>query len=294
MPFDLGKIQQSTRRVKKFLRKHPKRPGVEAIHKLRTSTRSLETTFSTLGMAANRKIRRLLLDLRDVRKRAGKVRDMDVLTGDMLSLKPDGEQECFVQLLEYLGSARNKFAKKLRLAIIADGPQVRQDLKRKSKRLQKLLKQQESTDLSMSEAVPMTIARAIQISSSLKVPTRLNRKNLHPYRLKVKELRNVLQLSEHPGDQEFVEALGTVKDAIGEWHDWETLSALAARVLDHGASCELIKQLEATSNSQYERALSITNNFRSRFLKPGKHGGRRSNRASISTPILEATSAIAA
>ena len=57
----------------------------------------------------------------------------------------------------------------------------------------------------------------------LKRPVRLNRNNLHPYRLKVKELRNVLQLSNRADDIEFVEKLGQVKDAIGDWHDWEEL-----------------------------------------------------------------------
>jgi CHAD domain-containing protein len=131
----------------------------------------------------------------------------------------------------------------------------------------------------------------MQLSSSLTTPVRLNRQNLHPYRLKVKDLRNVLQLSEQPGDQEFFDALGAVKDAIGEWHDWETLITIASRVLAHGASCKLIKQLGVTSNAQYDRALSITNHFRSRYLKPEKHGARQ---VSLSPPVLRATSAIAA
>src|SRR5215467_4103651 len=121
MSFNLQKIQQSTRRVKKFLRKHPKKPTVNAIHNLRTGTRSLETTFTTLGIAGNTKVRRLLRELRDVRKRAGKVRDMDVLTLDVLTLNQDGERDCYVQLLEYLGAARTKYAKKLRLGIVAAG-----------------------------------------------------------------------------------------------------------------------------------------------------------------------------
>jgi CHAD domain-containing protein len=291
MSFNLQKIQQSTRRVKKFLRKHPKQPGVNSIHNLRTSTRSLETTFITLGITANSKVRRLLRGLRDVRKRAGKVRDMDVLTGDVLSLKQDGEQECYVELLEYLGAARTKYAKKLRLAIVADGRKMRRNLKRNAKRLEKLLKQPEDSGPATSPAVPVTIAKAVQLSSSLTSPSRLNRKNLHPYRLKVKELRNVLQLSEEPGDQEFFDALGTVKDAIGEWHDWETLITIASRVLAHGESCKLIKRLGLTSNTQYDRALSTTNHFRSRYLKPEKHGARR---VSLSPSVLRATSAIAA
>jgi CHAD domain-containing protein len=122
----------------------------------------------------------------------------------------------------------------------------------------------------------------------------LNRKTLHPYRLKVKELRNVLQLSEQSGDQEFVDALGAVKDAIGEWHDWETLVAIAGRVLAHGPSCKLVKELQVTSDAQYARALSVTNHFRSKYLKTGKPGSHRMKNAALSVPVLRATSAIAA
>ena len=290
MSFDLQRIQKSTRRVKKFLREHPKEPGVNAVHNLRTSTRSLETTFVTLGITANAKVRRLLRDLRDVRKRAGKVRDMDVLTADVLTLTRESEQECYVQLVEYLGAERIKYAKKLRNTVVSAGPQVRRNLKRNCKRLKKVLERPETRQVS-SEAVPATIAKAMQLSSSLTAPARLNRKNLHRYRLKVKELRDVLQLSEKAGDQEFFDALGAVKDAIGEWHDWETLITIAAQVLGHDESCKLIKQLELISKAKYERALSITNHFRSRYVKPEKHGARR---FSFPAPVLRATSAIAA
>lgn len=47
-------------------------------------------------------------------------------------------------------------------------------------------------------------------------PIHLNRTNLHPCRLKVKELRNLLRLSDDSKQQEFVNVLGELKDAIGE------------------------------------------------------------------------------
>src|SRR2546430_8135357 len=106
MSFDIERIHKATRRVEKFLQKNPKRPSSDAIHNLRTSARSLETAFRTLGLDSKRKVKRLLRGLGDIRKRAGKVRDMDVLSADALTVKPDGEQDCLVQLLEYLGAER--------------------------------------------------------------------------------------------------------------------------------------------------------------------------------------------
>jgi CHAD domain-containing protein len=293
MSFDIERIQKSTRRVRKFLRKNSKRPSSNAIHNLRTSTRSLETTFNTLRLNSKRTVKRLLRDLADVRKRAGKVRDMDVLTAHALTVNQPGEQDCLVQLLEHLGAERNKFAKKLCLLIETDSPQLRRKLKRNSKRVQQLFKQA-GDDPARSDTTRLIMAKALALSSELNTPARLSRSNLHPYRLKVKELRNVLQLSDQPGDKEFLEKLGEVKDAIGEWHDWEELIGIATQLLDHGTSCKLMKDLRDTSNSKYERALSLTDNLRSNYLssRTPKRGTRQTKAASVPAPVLRATSAI--
>ena len=143
-------------------------------------------------------------------------------------------------------------------------------------------------------AVSATMAKAIKLSSELKSPARLNRNNLHPYRLKIKELRNVLRLSDQPGDSEFLKELGKVKDAIGEWHDWQELITICTGLLDHGSSCKLMKQLKQISDSKYERALSLTGHLRSKYLKGGqKHRMRNAKPTVLSAPVLTATAAIA-
>src|SRR5262245_32893926 len=144
MSFDIQRIQKSTRRVRKFLQKNSKRPSSYAIHNLRTSTRSLETTFTALRLNSKGTVKRLLRDLTRVRKSAGKVRDMDVLTAHTLTLNQAGEQDCLVQLLEHLGAERNKCAKKLRLVIENDSAQIRRKLKQGSKRVEKLFNRAEN------------------------------------------------------------------------------------------------------------------------------------------------------
>jgi CHAD domain-containing protein len=294
MSFDVERIDKSSRRVKKFFRKNPKRPGQAAIHHLRTSIRTLETTFTTVGFDSHAKVRRLLRDLRDTRKSAGKVRDMDVLTADVLALSNDDETDCLVQLLEYLGAERNKYAKKLRRVIRTTDSHFQRNFKRSLKRLKKHLRQAPNNHDANSDTVPLAMARAIELSSRLRVPAKLNRNNLHPYRLQIKELREVLQLSEKAGDEEFVQKLGEVKDAIGEWHDWEELTAIATQLLDHGPSCEVIKHLDENRNAKFERALAITDHFRDKYLKSttARRGHRRS-KSPLSGPVLRATSAIA-
>src|SRR5207248_2028526 len=124
-------------------------------HNLRTSIRRLETTFITLRLDSKKQAKRLLRNLRVVRKAAGKVRDMDVRTADVLTVERDGEQDCLVQLLEHLGAERNKSVRKLRRAIETTNPQLRRDLKRYSERVEKRL-QEGKNNSAASDAVPLT------------------------------------------------------------------------------------------------------------------------------------------
>src|SRR5690349_1677083 len=195
MSFDIQRIQKSTRKVRQFLRKNSRRPGAGAIHNLRTSARRLRTHYKTLGLNSKRRVRRMLRSLRIIRKQAGTIRDMDVLTGHTLTLQQPGEQDCLGQLREYLGAKRNIFAKKLELVIDETGGQLGQDLKRNFKVPEKLLDRRDTGDSSTPDAVQVVMAKAIRLSVDLRAPATLNENNLHRYCPKVKKLRDVLQLS---------------------------------------------------------------------------------------------------
>ena len=82
-----------------------------------------------------RKYLRMLRELGRLRKRAGKVRDMDVLTGFALTARTEGEQDCLVQLIERLGAARAKHARRLRDLVAARGRRLQRWLKRAESKL---------------------------------------------------------------------------------------------------------------------------------------------------------------
>ena len=44
-------------------------------------------------------------------------------------------------------------------------------------------------------------------------------------------------MAESADQKAFVDRLGEIKDAIGEWHDWEVLVATANETLDHSRKC---------------------------------------------------------
>ena len=136
----------------------------------------------------------------------------------------------------------------------------------------------------------------MELSSELATHTHLNRGNLHEFRLKVKELRYVLQLSDNADHVRFIEMLGKVKDAIGEWHDWEELIAISKDLLNHGPSCKLLHELRVVSSRKYEYALSIANKMRKEYLKPADRNAkaRGADKNKLEQPALKAVSTIAA
>ena len=126
-------------------------------------------------------------------------------------------------------------------------------------------------------------------------PSRLSRDNLHPYRLKVKELHNILRMAEPSDQQEFVNRLGQVKDAIGEWHDWGELESIAKQVLNH-RNCKLLQQIRNIGESKYENALSLTESMRKKFLRQDFNARKpsRSVPRKPTEPVWSATPALTA
>src|ERR1700704_1115899 len=280
MMLDIGSIKKNVRKLRKLLKKAPRRPNPEEIHDLRTRIRRFEAVLEALDVNSKRKERRLLRHLGRIRKYAGKVRDMDVLTGYASTVKVDQDRDCLVQLLEYLGAERYRRAEQLHARMGKHGAKLRRRLKRTLARLQKLIPKHDknrSGDRNTTAADAM--AFVLKLPSELASPATLNRKNLHAYRLKIKELRYVLEMANDPGNQEFIDKLGEVKDAIGEWHDWEELIAITVEVLDHKANCKLLREVRAISVQKYENALSLTNKMRRDYLH---FSGRIRKRVSIS------------
>ena len=296
MPLNADRILKPVRQVRKLLKKMPKRPSPDEVHRLRTNTRRLEATLEAFSLDSRRNVRRLLKDLSRLRKRAGKVRDMDVLTAYASQVHPDGEQDCIVQLLEFLGAKREKRAKQLYAAVGQYGPTVRKRLKRGSGQFKKILSGNNKT-ASDGNAAADVAGSALSLSTELTRPARLGRANLHPYRLKVKELRTVLRMSDSADRQDFVDALGEVKDAIGEWHDWVELSSIANEVLDHGQRSELLRAVKETSDAKYQHALALTNSMRKKYLRVPNGKGKGISHVRIrrpAQPVLSAAAALAA
>lgn len=264
MAFDLDTAQKDIRELRKFLKRTPKHPTPENIHTLRTRTRRFEAALQALALDTAPNERRALRKLKKLRRRAGEVRDLDVLTGYAAEIPADEENDCLVELLEYLGAEHARRTKRLHACAVQDGPSLRRRLKRTAARIGALA----GDGVLNGSAFGNAMVSEIRLQRELATPVRLNRENLHPYRLKVKELRYILQMENDPGDQQLIDTLGEMKDAIGEWHDWQELLMIASEQLPHGPECKLVRSFQAITEQKFRHALSVTNNGRKHIRQP--------------------------
>ena len=280
MALDIKQTQKPVRKLRKVLKEASKEPTPVQVHELRTHIRRLEALISALALDSQKNGRRLVKQLARIRKRSGKVRDMDVLTTDATQLNKELDESCRVQLIQHLGAQRRKKAKKLHKVIANLRPKVRQELKQIGRRLENMIP---DTRNDSGEVTAKATAAALELEIELNAQSRFTRQNIHPYRLKVKELRNVLRLAQNSKDEDFIAALGEVKDAIGDWHDWEELRAIADEVLDHSSGCQLKIELKRICDEKYRSAVARAEDLRKKYLQTSGKGRKDPTKAAVVT-----------
>ncbi len=110
------------------------KPRAENVHRFRTGTRRLQILLGELSPKLDRNQKKLLKLLGRIRKRAGKVRDLDVQLAALRSLKIPQEPRRKTQLVNRLIELRAQQEKKLRKAVDEDTVrEIRKRLKRAGK-----------------------------------------------------------------------------------------------------------------------------------------------------------------
>ena len=178
------------------------------------------------------------------------------------------EKDCILRLLQHLAVKRHKHARKMGAIVRALGRPLRLMLARQRSAIAKVARKTSRSNSNNGEAGNPSlraVARSLQLAEQLNQPARLNRANLHPYRLKLRELRYVLEMEEpQPSRQGLIAAVEKVQDAIGEWHDWMSLGDIAADVLGHDG-CRVIARIKAEANSRFVNALALAESLRERY-----------------------------
>jgi CHAD domain-containing protein len=290
MPVVKSELQADLRKLRKSLRLAPKRLTPEEVHKLRTRARRLLSLSdsNSLPLLAKANLKKAL---KRIRKRAGRVRDMDVLTSHLAALHSDSDPSCRTQLFEYLGAKRYRRADRLTRLLEDDGPALSKELRRVGKGIAKNTGRNRGKNA--RKARTQQSAQVLELTAGLSEPAHLTRADLHPYRLKVKELRDALRMAGGTADSRFAGALGQCKDVIGEWHDWEELIVIAEKILGHGPQCPLLRELKEINQRRLDAALATAERLRTDYARPGlgkarpARSKRKSGKASQPLPIPE-------
>jgi len=255
MQLVLGQVRKPIRELRKSLRDLPSDPPQEEVHDLRTRTRRLEAIGVALLTQNNGHARHMMDSIKPLRKAAGKVRDIDVLKNKIRSLRRRHHDAAYDHLLEHLQDARIESARKLAEKFADEHKDALRHLKRFSKQVESQFRHTHPGAEEMH-----------RLFDDLSRWPALNAENLHEFRIKIKELRYVLQLAEG-ANAEFVDALDRVKTRIGTWHDWQELSRIASEVLDARKDRGALATIADIENEKFRSAMRAAQSLRTRYLR---------------------------
>ena len=275
MADELERARKAVRELSKTLKSLPVDPQPAEVHKLRTATRRVEAIVSVLAQMEGKESRRVLKSIEPIRKAAGGVREMDVMIVNARKLARYVAGDSLTRLLEHLQIARQQNAEVLRRVLRRRRDTARENLKQYSRFIRTALAPEKKV-VSLS-GLPAQSHEGVH-SAAIKVVRELgewppfNAENIHAFRLKVKGLRYILQLSAD-ADSGLLETLGNVQRRIGDWHDWQQLEEIAWELLNMERDGALLARICETSRRRFNQALTATNTLRGKYLTvPFAHG----------------------
>ena len=250
MPITPERSRLLFRKTERDLLKLSTSQQAETVHGFRTTTRRLQTLLEELAPRRDRNQKKLLKMLDRIRKRAGKVRDLDAQLAALRSLKIPQQPRRKTQLMHNLIELRAKHEDKLAKML------PKESIREIRKRLKKA-----SRDMA-SEAVgdPLAIARQMLLQVEGSAESRrsggaMTESVLHRYRTLVKRARYAAEFAPRSADtSQFIAELERLQDAIGNWHDWLTLTHTAMSRLGGVNESSLVAVLHNVTGAKFRQA----------------------------------------
>jgi CHAD domain-containing protein len=255
MQLVLGQVRKPIRELRKSLQDLTSDPPQKEVHDLRTRTRRLEAISIALLTHKQGRTRHVLDSIKPLRKAAGKVRDMDVLKNKVRSLARRHPDDAYDRLLAHLQTARIESARDLAGKFANEQKEALRSLKEFSRRV----------EIQFRHKHPVA-GEAHRLYDELSHWPALNLENLHAFRIKIKELRYVLQLAAG-ANTEFVNALDKVKTQIGTWHDWQELHRITTEVLYATKDRSAIATIAEIESKKFRAAMRAAQLLRTRYLR---------------------------
>jgi CHAD domain-containing protein len=275
MPIDPKRSRLTFQRLSRELTKLVKKPAPDSVHKFRTNSRRVEALLSEVVVESHRNDQKLLRLLARLRKKAGRVRDLDVQIASLRSLKIPGGNAHKVHFMNALVEERAQREKKLARAFDREtADEIRRRLKRAATRM---------AIPADTEPLTLTLAKLAQLGRDY-VP--LTEKTLHQYRIIGKRARYIAELSDHePEARRVVERLKHMQDVIGDWHDWLKLTQKAEKLLGGVSDSVLVALLRNVTQAKFRQSLDAVAEIRTelagKILHPQTIPARKPSREEV-------------
>jgi len=226
----------------------------KSVHRLRTTIRRIETAVSFVNPDLGKKLERSLERLDDLRRRAGRVRDIDVqlqLLSEIGNGSTARDRKTLTDLLEKKSARHARrlvstLARQANAKFFARMERIAEKIGAGPAEYNRPLAPLEEARLQLSK-----LAAAFTPQQALK-PNRL-----HEARIHLKKIRYLGELADDsPERAAFLDEIRSVQTAVGDWHDWEELARLAEKRFADRVNSHLLREVRALFASKESEAVS--------------------------------------
>ena len=247
MPLRPENTRITFRKLSRQLSKLAGKLSPENVHKFRTSSRRVEVLVSDLSEQRSGNDKKLLKLLARLRKKAGRVRDLDVQSAALRSLKIPEQPVRKARLMRTLAEERSQREKRLIKSLDKKTvTEVRKRLKRAAASLE-----------IPKNADPLTLAR--QKLDALEEVDQgvITEKTLHQFRIAGKRARYIAELASKDAEaSRLIGLLNHMQDVIGDWHDWVQLAERAETLFGGVQESPLVAVLRNVTRAKFRQAVN--------------------------------------
>ena len=90
---------------------------------------------------------------------------------------------------------------------------------------------------------------------------------LHQYRIATKRARYAAEFADESAETtQFITGLKRIQDALGDWHDWLTLTQTASEYLGDVRESSLVSELHNVTGAKFRHAVSMLSQMRPKVV----------------------------
>jgi len=276
------RIKTLSRGVSSTVAKLQEEVSPKRVHRLRTTIRRIQSVIDYSRPKLSRKQQDALDDMSRLRRRAGKVRDLDIQISLLNSLGNGSTTADRRTLQEALRDKRDRQAGRLAAAA---RKLERSNLAGHLGRL--VIAVSDSVAANNEPDAPLRRAQTqiADLAGQCGSQPQLKPKRLHEVRIAFKMVRYLAELSEESEEQQrLLQQLKAVQDTLGEWHDWEELLRTAEKQFRQRANCAVLVEIRALYAAKHAAALSAVSQL---FTQYATASARKQPRSAPSPALVQ-------